>query len=477
MNTYSVRIAAPQSSSLLRHLFPGDQDEHGAVLAVGEVRTERGVRLLVRDVFLARDGIDYVPGERGYRALTTDFIARVSEHCASEHLGYLAVHCHGGRDRVEFSETDLRSHERGYPALLDITNGGPVGALVFAENAVAGRVWTREGVHDLDNMVVVGSSQQILRPSIQSTPEGQLGLFHRQSLLFGARGQAMLSAAKVGIIGLGGAGSLLNEWLAHLGVGHIVGVDYDRMESTNRPRVVGATRWDSLDWLVGSRFGWARALGRRLAATKARVARRTARRANPLIRYDAIVGDVADSSVAHTLRDVDHLFLCADSAQSRLVFNTLVHQYLIPGVQVGAKVQVERATGRVLEVFTASRPVMPHGQGGCLQCNGLISARLLQEEALPPAERQRLKYVDDPAVHAPSVITLNAVAAAQAANEFLFGFLGLREPHHVDGYLMHFPRERQWRSVSTRSEDTCLQCGLSAKSSYGRGDRWALPCR
>jgi hypothetical protein len=46
---------------------------------------------------------------------------------------------------VGFSRVDLASHKRGYPALLDITNGEPVGALVFAQNAVAGSVWTRDG--------------------------------------------------------------------------------------------------------------------------------------------------------------------------------------------------------------------------------------------------------------------------------------------------------------------------------------------
>lgn len=477
MSMHSLRIAHPQFSRLMAHLFPGDHDEHGAAVSVGVVETERETRLLVRDVFLARDGIDYVPGKHGYRALTTDFIARVSDHCAGEKLGYFAVHCHGGRDAVEFSSTDLESHRRGYPALLDITNGGPVGALVFADNAAAGQIWTRSGVQELDHLVVVGTNQRVLRPSIPEEQSGTSGVFHRQSMLFGAHGQAMLRAAKVGIIGLGGAGSLMNEWLAHIGVGHIVGVDFDKMEPTNRPRVVGSTRWDSMDPLANSGSRWLRLLGKRLAAYKVKVAERTARRANPAIRYTGIIGDVTKLAVARALRDVDYLFLCADSAQSRLVFNSLVHQYLLPGMQVGAKVQVDKATGEVLEVFTASRPVMPHARGGCLQCNGLISPRLLQEEALPAAEREQLKYVNDPTVQAPSVITLNAVATAQAANDFLFGFLGLRTPDAADGYLMHFPRERSWMPASTRSEENCLHCGRSGRSCYGRGDGWNLPCR
>ena len=53
----------------------------------------------------------------------------------------MAIHNHGGRESVEFSGDDLQSHERGYPALLDIMRGVPVGALVFASDAIAGDIW------------------------------------------------------------------------------------------------------------------------------------------------------------------------------------------------------------------------------------------------------------------------------------------------------------------------------------------------
>ena len=75
-------------------------------------------------------------------------------------------------------------------------------------------------------------------------------VYDRQALMFGSAGQELLGAAKVGIIGLGGAGSLISEWLSLAGVGTIVGIDFDRMEVSNRARVVGATRWDTLEWLA-----------------------------------------------------------------------------------------------------------------------------------------------------------------------------------------------------------------------------------
>ena len=41
---------------------------------------------------------------------------------------YLAAHNHASDQEVGFSRIDLQSHERGYPALLQIARGMPVGA-------------------------------------------------------------------------------------------------------------------------------------------------------------------------------------------------------------------------------------------------------------------------------------------------------------------------------------------------------------
>ena len=46
---------------------------------------------------------------------------------------------------MAFSTVDLESHERGYPALLDIGRGVPVGALVYGRRSVAADVWLPDG--------------------------------------------------------------------------------------------------------------------------------------------------------------------------------------------------------------------------------------------------------------------------------------------------------------------------------------------
>lgn len=471
----SLRISQPHADKLMRHLFPGDHDEHAAALLTGVVDMPSGSRFLVRDIVLAKDGVDFVPGTRGYRAMTADFVARVSHRCIKEKMIYWAVHCHGGQDSVRFSDDDLGSHKRGFPALMEITKG-PVGALVFARNAAAGEVWRSSGVSELTEVTVVGPNLGHLFPFPRTAPGGVNKIYGRQSLLFGQRGQDGLRRAKVAIIGLGGAGSLVSQWLAHLGVGHIIGIDFDRLEPTNRPRVVGSTPWDAGEPLVNSRFSLLRRAGMWLSKYKVDIAKRTAKRANSPVRYDAIVGDILDEKIARSLRDVDYIFLCADGMRPRLVFNAIVHQFLIPGVQVGAKVLVDKESGDLLDVFTATRRVLPYAGGGCLSCNKMIPPRQLQAESLSPEEREAQRYVEDPNVTVPSVITLNARAASQATDDFLFGFQGLLQENAASGYYLHYPRERKWMPVGIANDPGCIHCGSSNASSYARGDNWDLPC-
>lgn len=475
--SWSLVMPAPLAAALFAHLFPGDGDEHGAVITAGVARSPRGNRLLTRELFLAKDGVDYVPGERGYRMLRAEFVSRHVLHCRDEGLAYLAIHNHAGSDRVDFSPDDLASHERGYPALLDIVGGQPVGALVFARQAVAGDIWFPDNTRALlKEARIIGPSIQWLFPSRPARPKGRDHTYDRQARLFGDAGQDLLRGAKVGVIGVGGVGSLLVEYLSRLGVGWIVVVDPERLDITNLPRVAGSRRRDARTWFtVETRPAWLRQLGARIAAKKVKIARRLIREANPRGRCEVIFGDITIDAVARRFADCDHLFLAADTNQGRLVWNALVHQYLIPGHQVGVKVPVDPETGEVGEVFAVARRVTP--TTGCLWCNGLISSEGLQREAATTAERRAQRYVDEPDVVAPSLITLNATVASQAANDFLFALTGLISPDASADYMRFLPREREVRFDEPRKDPACTECSTASESRLARGDAAQLPTR
>jgi hypothetical protein len=89
--------------------------------------------------------------------------------------------------------------------------------------------------------------------------------------------------------------------------------------------------------------------------------------------------------------------------RGRLLFNAIVHQYLIPGVQVGAKVRVDPKSGEVLDTYSVVRPVT--SESGCLLCNRLISSAKLQDESVSEKERRQQRYIDEPEIVAQSPST------------------------------------------------------------------------
>ncbi len=434
--TCDVLVRAKDHRRIMEHLFPGDGDEHGAILRAGIVRSESSLRLLVRNVEPAQFGTDYVAGRYGYRALTPTFIHRQILQCRDSGLAYLAVHNHGSDRRVAFSTVDLESHARGYPALLDIGRGIPVGALVYGRRSVAADVWLPDGSRRaLGTYRIVGD--EVSRLYSQPHVEGEAGSEHdRQVRMFGAAGQDVLGSSKVAVIGLGGVGSLVAEYVARLGVGNILLIDQDAIETSNLSRVVGATQGDVETGLL-----------------KTQIAVRHVREMASDAELKAIAGDAAHRSVSEQMRDCDFIFLAADSMRARLVVNALAHQYLIPAIQMGAKIR-RGADGGLEDAMSAVRHVRPGV--GCLWCNGLIDPTQLAIEAKSDRERKEQAYgVQEPN---PSVITLNAVAAAHAVNDFLFDFLGLRSGGGEAIYEhFHFHRRKAQRVMPRRDPD-CMEC-------------------
>lgn len=210
---WSLTLPPKLWADLAKHLFQHDGAEHGAVLLAGRADGPRGPRLLARHLLLAVDGTDYVAGRYGHRALSPSFVREAAVRARDDQLAYLAVHCHAGLDHASFSHVDLASHQRGYPALVQIT-GQIVGGLVFTPHAAAGDLWLPNGTRtQLAEVVIPGGNLLRLRPSPATAAASNL-LWDRQARLFGDLGQQTLGRLRVAVVGLGGVGSLLVEILA-----------------------------------------------------------------------------------------------------------------------------------------------------------------------------------------------------------------------------------------------------------------------
>ncbi len=476
MRRCSLIFPEDSFAKLYAHLFPGDGDEHGAIIAAGVSVVGDEVRLLVRDVHTATDGVDFVDGVESYKTLKAEFIYPHFRRCRKEHLAYLAVHNHGGTDEVEFSRDDWNSHERNYPTMRALSEGLPVGALVFAKNAVAGDIWLGDGTRiRLSETRVLGSNIRRLYPKRrdpQALEVGSEAFVDRQLRFFGKAGQALLNQAKVAVVGAGGAGSLIIQSLAHLGVGSLTIIDPDRISLSNLSRVVGATRWDARYPFSGPGSPqFIRNAAEKLSARKTKIASRVTRLASPDAVITCIDDDVAKDSIARSLLQCDFLFLAADSMRARLVFNAIVQQYFIPGIQVGAKVRADAETGKIEDAYSVMRWTLPGN--GCLWCSGFISPAELAIEAKTEEERKDQAYgVEEPN---PSVITLNSVAASHAVAEFQMAYLGLLKGSEGTRWKRFKHQTGSTISEVHSPDPNCSECQPGENSRFGRGDGVELP--
>jgi len=389
---WSLVVAPRLWTRLSQHLLT-DGDDHAAVILADRVAGPRGPRLLARELIPAVDDADYCEGSEGYWSLSSAFIRDAVVRARDEQLAYLAIHSHRGTTTVGFSRIDLASHERGYPTLRQVT-GQLVGALVLTPMAAAGDLWLPDGTRaSLAEVVVPGHNVLRLHPRpIHASSAGPK--HRRQALVLGDSGQEVLARLRVGVVGLGGVGSMVVELLSRLGVGELVLIDGGRIRETDLARLVAAEPGD---------------LGR----PKMDLAVRNATRANPEIGVTVIRGRVEDPAARDVLTRCDWIFLTTDDHAARHWVNELVHRYLIPATQADIEVPVNHHGGAD-QAQAITRLLLPGRD--CLWCNGLIDPTQLAIDV--HLGREREPDIDGEDVTAPAIITLDAMAAAEAVNHF-----------------------------------------------------------
>lgn len=430
---WSLTIRERDWRRLSEHLF-SVSGEHGAVVLARIGDDAAGRRLLAEHVILARNGVDYVEGEFGHRALTASLVRDAALAARSLGLAYLAVHNHQGTSTVDFSPIDRASHRRGYPAIRQLT-GQLVGAVVCTPLAATGALWLPDGTQATLEELVVPSGNLVRMRRRPSESRSQSEIYDRQARLFGDLGQECFGRMSVAVVGQGGVGSLLTELLARLGVGRLVLVDPDVVDPSNIPRLLGAEMSD-------------------VGLPKVHLGRRNALRANPQVRVVALSARVELPSTLRELAGCDWIFLAADGHAARHWVTQIVETELIPGTQLGVKIPVS-AAGDIGQIHVATRRLIP-GQG-CMWCNGLIDPTELAIDMHSTADREAARYVAG--VPAASVISLNAMTASRAVTDFMLSVTNMfqNESDHPDSLLL--PRLGQQKLVSVRRESSCPWCG------------------
>lgn len=180
---------------------------------------------------------------------------------------------------------------------------------------------------------------------------------NRQSFL-GADSDAILDAATIGIVGLGGGGSHLAQQAAHMGIGGYVNADPDVIEETNTNRLIGGTLADVAASLP-----------------KVTIAERLIRGLHPKARIISVQADWRDA--ADDLKLCDVIIGAVDGFKEREQLERFARRHLIPYIDIGMDVHELGKKG-----FLVSGQVILSMPGSpCMRCCGFITDERLEQEA------------------------------------------------------------------------------------------------
>jgi molybdopterin/thiamine biosynthesis adenylyltransferase len=192
-----------------------------------------------------------------------------------------------------------------------------------------------------------------------------------------------VQSARVMVVGAGAIGNEVLKNLALLGIGHILIVDPDLIETTNLSRSILFRESD-------------------VGGAKARVAAAAINAINPMVKVTPFVGRIQDVFGLGAWRRVDAVIGCLDNRVARYFVNRMSQAAGAPWVNAG----IGALDGQV-QVF---RP----GRGACYEC--LFTASNYEEIRISCGVRDR-QMVEERRV--PTTPTIASLVAAIQVQEFL----------------------------------------------------------
>jgi hypothetical protein len=402
-----IIVTSRDYDALLEHLLGDLSKEQAAFLPAGYVVDGEEIALLVRQVIqVPPDG--FLTQSGGYLEVSPEFLAPIVKQCREEGLALIDAHTHPfSRGATSFSGIDDRGDAALVPKVLARLRAPFYGSLVFSQSRIDGRIVQRDvaGSRHIDSIRVVRTPLDDIQTV--SGSESRLGdleaAHHRQILAIGEVGQRRLAGLRAAVVGVGGIGSQVVQQLAHLGVGHISVCDGDKVEESNRSRVVGSEPDDVTEGRL-----------------KVDVMARLVRRVHPAAKIVTLPYAVEDRRAWAALRTMDVIFCCTDTTASRDFVAKFASRYLIPLIDTGTEVEtagigeIRNAGGRV----TVTIPSV-----GCLHGAGILGS-----VDVPGAGAYGTPTPD------PAVISINGVPASMAVTGLLTLLVGLerQKPENVN---------------------------------------------
>jgi molybdopterin/thiamine biosynthesis adenylyltransferase len=450
VQTKPVTLVMPQSPNEL--LSPDDGRESAAVpMIAGVLECDDRIELLC---------------PRVYRPEESDYVLRTSTRCVLradaviEHIlgplgneaGVVHVHNHPG-GFADFSAID----DAGLPEkLVAIRTRKPEAWFVRAVLGVDGIRCEAFAPNSFEPVPIneiraitrdrgIATIRPINAAALTDQPRVDAEMHSRTIALLGGDAQVLdaLARVRVGVVGLGGTGSVLASQLPFLNVHHMALVDDDLLERTNLNR-----------WVLAQPSDEGRA---KVSVGAERLLQR-----HPHLKIRTVQARFPSPEAEEVLKGCDLIFSCPDNDWTRYEIAQFAARYMKCCITLGSGVALD-ATGKLRALGSQMRVFIPGAGGRCEACQGLDLTRL----SPPDLERQR--RVTGYAVSR-SVVTINSTIASLTAGWLLHWFRG--QWSEAPTYLQYDELALSVNDVSRvfPPNAECLTCGRSTLSLLGRGD-------
>ncbi len=394
------------------------------------------------------------------RQLPKDFFL-----CERESLIFGVVHCHpsGG---LSFSEKDEQCEQSLISAIANhTTKDSEIVSLLFAENKWIGRCRTgfspRE--HTATRHVCIFGEHIFLH----FQPDDALRHWNtRQAAAFGAPFNDALQSMRVAVVGLGGTGSPLAQTALRAGVGELVLIDGDDVETTNLNRTAGYRIKD-----IGTK-----------KATRSK-------EFLDEIGLDCDIRAIAEyvdrsPSGVDALSTCDVVFGCTDDVIGRNTMNEAAYYYCNPFIDVGLTGRIDghdKKIPKLREHKARISTIMPES-GRCLRCQRVVTddklayafaVRDRPEIATMGKERLRREfYLTGGGEAAPGVGPFTTAAAQFSFMSFmdlLKPFRNLGESFRRDNLWIDFISLEMYSNMP-KNDSSCYCCGAPGLLNVDEGE-------
>ncbi|OHD16955.1 MAG: hypothetical protein A2Y38_05930 [Spirochaetes bacterium GWB1_59_5] len=290
-----------------------------------------------------------------------------------------------------------RSLAYGFAPILEVG--------VRPDGEMSGTFFSEGSLIPIDSILIPGSDILFWVRAAVDTAIVDADQNKRFEQSFGGKTRRLMSLLRIGVVGVSGTGSPVSEMLYRLGIGELVLVDDDCIETKNLGRIYNSSTLDAQEGrlkvdVMGDAF---------------------ARNGLPT-RVRRIAGTTNERRVVAELAQCDILFGCMDTHSGRALLNRLATFYLIPYFDLGVNLRAD-GQGGITGICGAVHYLKPGGSSllgrRAITLDNIAAEDLKRTNPDMYRQQKEEKYITGVVEEQPAVITVNTMIASLALNDFL----------------------------------------------------------